>query len=461
MKSKYFIWVTITFLFYSCSSIGSPYPIQFRIDGFPQQTIYIAQIEGDAYAIIDTLVSGEKGIFRTEFNNTQDIGMYAFIFPQLQNLKIPFIFNKEPQVSFSSEIFSLQQNVHVEASEENKAFYTFSQFYTQFTEDISQLETFYETYSRSEFLSKIEKEYENRISEEELFTRELLKQYKNTFASHVITASRKAYSAEILFSNEKYEYEKKHFFDNINFSDTTLLYTNILTKKSIEYLTLCSQKRSREKPYKALQDAVMVIINKALPYPRTYDFIINYLLTGFESMGDETMMKFVSEVYLEDKQCSSENATTLERKALQNSKLTIGSTIPTFRTQTLQKSTISSEKFADKSMQVIIFWSTSCGHCQEMIPDIAKYMKQHQSVNSIFISLDQSQKVLKDFVDSHPSLAKHHLVCDEKGWDGKLAKAFYVYATPTIFIVENNKIISKPLDFETFKRDIYSLTNTK
>ncbi|MFW5851878.1 MAG: DUF5106 domain-containing protein, partial [Bacteroidota bacterium] len=266
MKSKHFIWFSILFLFYSCTSIGSPYSIQFQIDGFPQQTIYIAQIEGDAYAIVDTLVSDKKGIFRTEFNDTQSIGMYAFVFPQLQQLKIPFIFNKEPEIFFSSEIFTLQEHVNVETSEENKAYYTFSRFYTQFTKDIAEIEEFYETYSRSGFLSDVEKEYQKRIQEEKEFCNELLRTYKNTFASHIISASRKPYSDELLSGQSKYEYEKNHFFDNIDFSDTTLLHTDILTTKSIEYLTLCSQKRSREKPYEALQDAVMVIINKALPY---------------------------------------------------------------------------------------------------------------------------------------------------------------------------------------------------
>jgi thiol-disulfide isomerase/thioredoxin len=459
MRSKHFIWIAIFFLFSSCSSTGASYEIQFQIDGFPQQTIYIAQIEGGAYAVVDTLISDEKGVFRTDFNNTQNIGMYAFIFPQLQQLKIPFIFNKEPEIFFSSEIFSLQEHINVETSEENKAFYTFSRFYSQFTKDITEIEEFYETYSRSDFLSNIEKEYQKRIEEEKEFCKELLRTYKNTFASHIISASRKPYSNELLSGQSKYDYEKKHFFDNIDFSDTTLLYTNILTTKSIEYLTLCSQKRSREKPYKALQDAVMVIINKALPYPRTYDFIINYLLNGFESMGDETMMKFVSEIYLEDKQCSSENASTLEQKALQNAELAKGKNIPDFETKMLNGNKISSEDFTNETYHVLIFWSTSCGHCKAMIPEIAQLMNQHSHINTVFVSLDTDMKNLKDFIAKNPVLKEYDHVCEEQGWDGKLAKDFYIYATPTIFITNGTKIISKPIDINTFKKDIRSLKN--
>ena len=35
---------------------------------------------------------------------------------------------------------------------------------------------------------------------------------------------------------------------------------------------------------------------------------------------------------------------------------------------------------------------------------------------------------------------------DEKGWEGKTAEDYYIYATPTMFLVDKeNKIISKPM----------------
>ncbi len=177
-------------------------------------------------------------------------------------------------------------------------------------------------------------------------------------------------------------------------------------------------------------------------------------------MGDETMMKFVSEIYLEDKQCSSENASTLEQKALQNAKLAKEKNIPDFKTKMVNsKEIFSSEDFKDGTYHVLIFWSTDCGHCKAMIPEIAQFMNEHSHINTVFVSLDTDMKNLKDFITKNPVLKEYNHVCEEQGWDGKLAKAFYIYATPTIFITNGTEIISKPIDINTYKKDILSLKN--
>ncbi|MFO7869480.1 MAG: redoxin domain-containing protein [Bacteroidales bacterium] len=459
MNFQHFLWIYFLLLFHSCSASKTSYPIDFHIEGFPNQEIYIAQIQGDAYSIVDTVTSDEQGVFSTSLPSDTPIGMYSFLFPQLQNVEIPFIFNKEPKISFSAHIKSLKEFVSINASEENKTFYSFSRFYSRFTSDVSHLQDVYESYSHSDSLSRIEQEYKKRIQEEQQFVQELLKNNKNTFVSHIIQASRKPYSPHILHGKELHTYTKKHFFDYIDFSDTLLIRTNILTKKSIEYLTLCSQEQSEEEPYKKLEKAVITLTDKALPYPQMYDFIIDYLISGFEKMGAEKMVKFVSELYVQEKQCSAQEKSTLERKALHHTQIATGNTIPDFSVTTLSGTTLSSKKLHNKPY-ILIFWSTSCGHCQTMIPDIAKYMNNHTSTQTVFISLDESQKKLKKFMDTHPSLAKHSIVCDEQGWDGTLAKTFFIYATPTIIMIQNNTIQSKPLDFNTFKKNVYNLTNT-
>ncbi len=43
-------------------------------------------------------------------------------------------------------------------------------------------------------------------------------------------------------------------------------------------------------------------------------------------------------------------------------------------------------------------------------------------------------------------------VCDLNGWDGKAALDYYLYATPTMFLIDKNKkIISKPAAIEELK----------
>ena len=44
-------------------------------------------------------------------------------------------------------------------------------------------------------------------------------------------------------------------------------------------------------------------------------------------------------------------------------------------------------------------------------------------------------------------------VCDLKGWDGKAATDYFIYATPTMFLVDKNrKLIAMPKTIEELKK---------
>ena len=47
---------------------------------------------------------------------------------------------------------------------------------------------------------------------------------------------------------------------------------------------------------------------------------------------------------------------------------------------------------------------------------------------------------------------KYLNVSDQKGWDGKAAGDYFIYATPTMFVLDSNKkIIGKPVNYDELK----------
>jgi len=43
-------------------------------------------------------------------------------------------------------------------------------------------------------------------------------------------------------------------------------------------------------------------------------------------------------------------------------------------------------------------------------------------------------------------------VCDLKGWDGKAAVEYFIYATPSMFLIDNDKkITGKPVNYDELK----------
>ena len=96
---------------------------------------------------------------------------------------------------------------------------------------------------------------------------------------------------------------------------------------------------------------------------------------------------------------------------------------------------------ADK--KVIIFWASTCSHCEAEIPKIvAKYNElKSKGVEVIAFSLDNEKQAYENKIKDLPWINDSEL----RGWNSSTADIYSVQATPTYFILDaSNKIIAKP-----------------
>ena len=60
----------------------------------------------------------------------------------------------------------------------------------------------------------------------------------------------------------------------------------------------------------------------------------------------------------------------------------------------------------------------------------------------LFISLDTDKAVFKNFTCVFPFIS----MCDYKKWDTQAVKDYYIFVTPSLFLLDkNNKIILRPI----------------
>lgn len=96
---------------------------------------------------------------------------------------------------------------------------------------------------------------------------------------------------------------------------------------------------------------------------------------------------------------------------------------------------------ADK--KVIVFWSSTCSHCENELPKLlAKYKDlQANNIQIIGLSLDTDKNSYTTKIAAFPWINDSEL----RGWNSSFAEIYNIHATPTYFILDaNNKIISKP-----------------
>ena len=99
----------------------------------------------------------------------------------------------------------------------------------------------------------------------------------------------------------------------------------------------------------------------------------------------------------------------------------------------------------------MFFWSYECPHCQESIPGMKKLAQQFsENAKVIAISVDSDEEAWEKAVSDNA--LDWINISDLKGWDGKIVNDYYIYATPTILVLDKNlKILAKPTGVKELK----------
>jgi thiol-disulfide isomerase/thioredoxin len=89
--------------------------------------------------------------------------------------------------------------------------------------------------------------------------------------------------------------------------------------------------------------------------------------------------------------------------------------------------------------KLIVFGASWCPSCSDELPKIAEKYRNWKSkgMDVVFISLDTDEQAFNTFVKSFPFTS----YCDFKKWESKAVQDYYVFGTPTMFIVDQEQTI--------------------
>jgi thiol-disulfide isomerase/thioredoxin len=88
---------------------------------------------------------------------------------------------------------------------------------------------------------------------------------------------------------------------------------------------------------------------------------------------------------------------------------------------------------------LIIFYASWCPHCQTLLPEVYKLYKsqKEKNVEVLAVSIDTSRTDWLRFIRTNN--LNWINVSDLKTWNGKAASDYYLYATPTMFLIDQSK----------------------
>jgi len=431
----------------------SVFPQEMRVSAEGNKsfkTASLLQIQGEKTEFVDSIRPAPNGDYTYQFNSSRHMkGFYRLQFDHRRFLNI--VYDNEP-VKAVINMDKLPEGVTITESESNKYYHRFIRGNKEFKTKTDILNYVLVKYpEKDEYYLTTLAETEKLQNEYQQFIQEAETALPNALITRYIRSAQLPQTDYTLPIDQQLQFLKSHLLDNIDFQDYQLIYTDVYANKSIEYLMLYSNPQlPKELLEKEFMKAVDSILNRARKSEIVYKHIVEYLIDGFRKFGFDLIIDYIVTNYViaDDICLDAKLETSIERRINQSKFLKVGSKAPELilpdkAGKEIKLSSITAEK------TLLVFYSTGCPHCKEVLPKLAElYKKQNRNrFEIVAVSIDNQKEAWLSYLKENKfEWTNLH---DKDSWDGQTAEGYYLYATPTMILLDKEKkIIAKPITVE-------------
>jgi thiol-disulfide isomerase/thioredoxin len=427
----------IAFLFVSFIS-NAQYSVKGELQrhqNYPWMVLYQLKGSEQNYIAYDSI---KKGQFSIAIPANQAPGVYRLMYDVKNQAYIDFIFDNENiELTFNPK--NPNETVQFSESENNKAYQNYLRAVAPIQQALDSLQV---THFTSQNKAKVESSYGKKISELNVAQSSYEKLATNKLASHFIKASKRFYEVIPVSTPEDYlSSVQLHFFDNISFDSKELQTSTFIHDKINEFIFYLHSADDPAQITKLRKESITTILNKIGTNFSLSKDIQEGLLHAFAEQENITLVNFMLNNYLRLPRDFQDTNFINDIKA--QLKTSIGVTVPNISWQEngLQKN-LHSLRGAEK--YVVVFWSSTCGHCLQEMPVLYNFLKAKTNVKVIAIGLeDETSKTgWQAMIKQYPNFL--HVYGKDK-WNNSYASDYGVNATPSFFVLDaQKKILAKP-----------------
>ena len=236
-----------------------------------------------------------------------------------------------------------------------------------------------------------------------------------------------------------------------------MLHAPVYTFKLIDYLSLYQDNTlTKEEQEAAFIEAVdHIMVNVAMD-EELRNFVVGFLLDGFVLLEMEAVQVHIAENYL-DESCESDVVELVLSRMEGYKRMGPGQQAPDFVIRDVEGKN-HQLSMLEHSYVLVLFWSSTCQACSKLMPELNDwYLSENNfDLEVVAVSIDTSAV---SFEHSHQQLNPAWItVHDPLGWNGKLSSDYNIYATPSLFLLDQERtILSKPASFRQLLRALRKL----
>ncbi len=384
--------------------------------------------------IADTPV--ENGAFSLSIPANATTGMYRLVYavPQ-EEFYFDLIFNGKEDIVLS---FDSQKGLFFISSKENS-------IYTKYFKDVHELEKqivqFYSVRNKDRTVIKalfkklaaVQKSYETQSA--------------GTICGHFISANSPYIPAGFVDVETYMQQKKQHYFDALDFQDTMILGSGFLTDKVVNYVftALPHQQLSIEEKEVIMKNNVKDLARVLENVSSTNKVqLFNSLWTqasnnNYNNLADDIYGNYLKSLATET------NKTDILNNIETHNRLRFGAKAPEIswnEGSSIKKLT----NLSGAKNYVVVFWSSTCSHCLQQLPELHKRIKDISGVKTLAIGLEDDDETWKKESAKLPAFI-HGIALGK--WESPYTTLYDIHQTPTYYILDSEKrIVANPENYE-------------
>ncbi len=472
MRGLFTICLTALITFTSYSQDKKGYAIEGTLKGRANDDVYLAYHYGDKQYIKDTVRMDDNGSFVFAGDTALPGGIYLIVDPDKSYFEI--IVSDDQHFSFETEKSEYVEKAKFKGSKENEKFFEYIQFLSKKGKEAEPLKKKVEELEEAgdstearkvkEKLKALDKEVkelqDNYINKNtDLFFPKVVKAQKEVEIPEYVKEEGVELSDEELKEAEqeyRWRYYKKHYFDNIDFSDDRMLRTPVLHSKIMNYL----DKVNVQSP-DSLRVAADLLCEMAEPNFEVFKYVVISVTNKYAKskiMGfDAIYVHMVNNYYKTGKAIwtEEEQLQKILDRVNKIEPLLLGKIAPDITMPLLDTKNFNTESISLHSLKAkytfLYFWDPTCGHCKKFTPKLYEWYKANKDKYDVktyaVCTINKIEDIDKYFADPEHNYDWMNL------WDPFLKSKFRDYydilSTPVFLILDENKeIIAKKPNIE-------------
>lgn len=456
MKRKLLLNLVFIFFLYPILN-AQGYEIKVEINGVSDTVIYLGYHSGSKKLVSDTTYIDKKG--RAVFKGDNDLqrGIYLIVMPSRGMMYFEMLIADSQKFSIKTDTTNFVENIEVKGSPENVVFNLYQRRLGELQKERLRLNTEIEEHSEDEEkVEELRNELRQLNDERLAYMNEIVEKHPDYFFSTILRAMMDIEipdpptdeDGKEIDPDFRYNYLKKHYFDNIDFSERGLLRTPIFENKIEQYF----EHMVIPKPDSLIVETDRVIgmayeAGDSLVFRATTAQLLRYFETSRIMGYDAVFVHIAEKWYFSGKAfwASEEFMERLTERVMKISPTLIGNITPNLaRMQTFDRQYISLHN-VEADYTILVFWEPDCGHCRRLVPELLQKFKDTlQDINvKVFAMYTQyDREEWSKFLTEREIKAEGWY----NVWDGprphsNFRDLYDIYSTPVVYVLAKDKRI--------------------